>query len=183
MDILAIIKKIQDIPIIAYTGADNCAAIYSLFMEAGGVDYIIHKHSYAEDERKIHEVLSHLLQKYESPPQIIECPVLAMVNGYTNTTVNVLLNGGIGWISLGAIIEECSRYPGKVWFKRDDLEDAKPRDGKNSFDIVQLCISEGDYVTILVEGEDKKAQKLARRLYSILTSRYAFNINFERFEK
>ena len=55
LNILAKIKKIQNIPIIAYTGADNCAAIYSLFMEAGGVDHIIHKHSYSEDEPKIRD--------------------------------------------------------------------------------------------------------------------------------
>jgi len=152
-------------------------------MEKGGVDSVIYKNHYAEDKRIIFKELSHLLSKYDLLSQFVEPPEFTVSGSYIKTTAKVLLNGGLGWIGFGKIIEECNQYPGKAWLKRTDSENKVLCKGKNCLELVKLCVNEGDNVTIFVEGEGEEAQKLARYLYSILTSRYIFNVDYKRFEK
>ena len=168
-------------PIIAYTGADNTNSLISVFMESGGIDYIIQKCNVSEDLQKIREALGKLLRKYETISQVIEPPVINIQNGFTTTTATVLLNDGVGISSMSQIFEECNKYEGTVQFRQANAENAEFLDGKKIFDLHWFNMTEGAKIIITVEGEDEQAQKLARRLYSALSSRYAFTMNFDRF--
>ena len=52
------------------------------------------------------------------------------------------------------------------------------------FDLLtQPVIREGHELTICVEGTEEKAQRMARRLSAALSSRYAFALDLDQFEK
>jgi len=56
-------------------------------------------------------------------------------------------------------------------------------DCKSVFRIVSAEAYNGAKFTIQVQGQDEKAEHYALRIYSALTSKDSFNMNFYRFEK
>lgn len=183
LNILRQIKMIDDIPIIAYTGAGNSPAVCGVFMEEGGIDYIVHKTlNFKDDLRNIQSALENLLQKYKQIPLDIPKPILRIENGYTVTKVRVNLNEGVGFLSATAISKECQSYPGNIFFRKsEEAEEKEPCDGENILELLSMAPQEGAKISILVEGEDANAKRHALRLYSALNCRYYFMMDFERF--
>jgi phosphotransferase system HPr-like phosphotransfer protein len=184
LEILRRIKMIMDLPIIAYTGAGEAPAIYSVFMEEGGIDHIVHKSmELHRDAQEIHNALENLFQKYEKIAQHTSPPQLYTENGYTAVEVRINLNGGAGLSSATKISQECQRYPEEVWFRKSNSEDNNSYNGKELLDLLAMCPKEGQMITIQVKGEGEKAERLLRRLYSAFSSRYSFTIDFDRFKE
>ena len=184
LQILRQIKMIVDIPIIAYTGAGDSPAIYSVFMEDGGIDHILHKsRNLSQDVQEIHTALRELFLKYEQILQLPSPPSLRTDNGYITVDVRININGGAGLSSAAKISQECQRYLKEVWFKKSGSEDSTSCNAKNVLDFLAMPPEEGEIITILVKGEDEEAKRLARRLYSAFSCRYSFTIDFDRFER
>lgn len=183
LNIIRQIKMINDIPIIAYTGAGNSSAVYGVFMEEGGVDCIVHKTlNFKDDFREIQDVLENLLRKYKQIPFDIPKPVLRTENGYTVTEVRVNLSEGVGFLSATAISKECHSRPGSIFFRKlEEAEGKEPCDGENILELMSIASREGTKIIILVKGEDGNAKSKALRLYSAFSSRYSFAVDFERF--
>jgi hypothetical protein len=59
--------------------------------------------------------------------------------------------------------------------------DPTPHNCKDAFKLLNLFAPEGTEVLLSVEGIDPTAEQLARRLYSGITSRYAFDMKWDRF--
>jgi phosphotransferase system HPr-like phosphotransfer protein len=185
LEILRQIKMVVDIPIIAYTGAGDSPAIYSIFMEEGGVDHIVHKSmDLHKDVQKIQSALENLLRKYEERPREIDKPTITIKGGYTTVEVRINLSGGLGLSSVTKISNECKTYPGSVLLKKsDDFSDIESYNGKNILDFMRMAPGEGQKIIILVEGKNEEAERIARRLYSAFSSRYSFTIDFDRFKE
>ncbi|MCX5698055.1 MAG: HPr family phosphocarrier protein [Candidatus Omnitrophica bacterium] len=181
--ILRQIKLAGDIPIIAYTGAGDSSLVANIFWEIGGVDHIVPKTIDAQkDSEDICRALEKIIQDYEKLPSAIPEPILETEGGYTKVKVRVNLNGGLGLASAGVILKECGAYRGDVLLKRiGDTKEIETHDVKSALDLLSAAISEGEKITIFVEGLDEKAKILAKRLYSAFSCRYPFAINMERF--
>lgn len=184
LDILQQIKMIDDIPIIAYTGAGDSSAVIGIFMEQGGVDRVVQKSiDMKKDLEEIQGALKNLLRKYEELPLDIPKPVLRVESGYIVTEARVNLNDGLGLSSVSAISKECNSYPGNISFRKsEETEKEEPCDGKKIFDLMIMAPQEGTKITIMIEGEGANAKRHALRLYSAFSSRYSFTLDFERFE-
>ncbi len=81
------------------------------------------------------------------------------------------------------LCEECGKHTRQVKIWRTDPDrDPCVVNAKSIMELVLLEARERARVMISVDGEDPEAQCIARRLYGALTSRYGFDLKFDRFE-
>ena len=74
-------------------------------------------------------------------------------------------------------------YPSQVLVRRvGEVEESEPADCKWLTQLLPLIAHEDMRVLLSVEGEDAAAVRLAKRLYGGLTSRYAFDMKWDRFD-
>lgn len=185
LDILKEIKKLMDIPILIYTSADDSPAVDIVFSRVG--DDIVRKSGdVKKDFRRINVTLDRLLEKYEKMPLQSAEPVIEIRNGYSVAKVRLNLNNGLNIISFATISQECHKYGKVILFKKAGGAGNSPQiynpqkilDFFSSWDI-----REGDAVSICVEGVGEEAERMARRLYAALGSRYWFTMDLNRFER
>lgn len=140
LGILREIKKIDDIPIIAYTGAGGSLAVNIVFTATGEIDHIVHKSIYPDkDLKELQDTLERLFQKYQAKPQLIPAPQLSTQAGNTTTKVTINLNGGFGLSSITRISTECKTFPKAVVFKKSGgSEDKEIFNAKNIMEILMM---------------------------------------------
>jgi len=179
LDVLHKLKLAADIPIIAYTGAKG--PILSSTWEY--VDHIVEKsHSIGKDAEEIGEQLKRLLHQYKTRPEP-QPPDIVRAEGKTTIRVRVHLNVGLAWLAGHHLAKQCESYPGEVTLASLAPDgDPTPHNCKDAFKLLDLVATEGTEVLLSVEGIDPAAEQLARRLYSGITSRYAFDMKWDRFE-
>jgi len=179
IEVLHDIRMEADMPVIAYTGATGQA----LFSIGTYVDHIIPKTANCRrDIVSITSSLAALIERYrnrsEPPP-----PVFVTQDGFTTVELAVNLMGGFDPVAAYHVYQECENYPRRVLLQRiGDPPDSEPLDCKQPMRMYLLTAYEGTKVRLSVEGEDAAATRLANRLYGGLTSRYAFDMKWDRFD-
>jgi len=109
-------------------------------------------------------------------------PELRKEEGFTYID-NVVVNAKPGIVMRPSveIKKECEKYiPRSAYLVNKAGQDA------NCLSCTELMLMEiqmGKEVTIKVEGEDEKAEKIALRLYSALKSPNAYELDFDVFEE
>jgi len=111
----------------------------------------------------------------------MEKPELSQNNGFVSLDLVVNLTYGIAARSACRIYNECEDYGREVYFARKNQPEEKKKT-KDLLGLLALCVSRGTEITIEVKGEDKTAVNLALRLYSALTSKDSYDMDFGRFE-
>ena len=97
---------------------------------------------------------------------------------YTSIDAVVNLHQGICMRPSDRIADECKKYDRDVYFVRDkDMWN-----GKRIIDIMSLGAEKGAEITILVEGDNEKAETLALRPYSAVSCEDSYDIRFENLE-
>ncbi len=97
---------------------------------------------------------------------------------YTSIDAVVNLSHGLCMRPSDRIADECKKYDKDVYFVRD----GEIWSGKRIIDILSLGAEKGAEITILVEGDNLKAETLALRLYCALSSEDSYNLGFENLE-
>jgi len=98
---------------------------------------------------------------------------------YTSIDAVVNVKGGVGLGASSLIVKECMKYDREIYLVNSDGF----MSGKRVIDMISLGAAEGDTIRILVEGNDETAEEIALRLYSALTSKERYNLDFDRFAK
>jgi phosphotransferase system HPr-like phosphotransfer protein len=130
-------------------------------------------------------VLANLLalrEKYKElqPPP----PAPSHANGWTVCEATCHLSSGLGLLAIGAIREEVEKADRAARLAMISPEGvAKEVDCKSAYEVATLFVFEGARLRLSIEGTDDLAERAARRIYGILTSRFACNLRPERFEQ
>jgi phosphotransferase system HPr-like phosphotransfer protein len=179
IEVLHDIRMAVDMPVITYTGATG-PALYSI---GEYVDRVIPKTmNCRKDIDAITSSLAALIERYQNrgePPP----PVFVTQDGFTTAELAVNLMGGFGLLAAYHVYQECENYPRRVLLQRiDEPTNSETLDCKQPLRLILLMAHEGARVRLSVEGEDAAAMTLANRLYGGLTSRYAFDMKWDRFD-
>lgn len=86
--------------------------------------------------------------------------------------------GGMGMPETYHVYTECEKYPGKVTIQRLEATSRwHLADAKNPMELMVIELIESSRALVTVEGTDATAERLAKRLYGILTARYGYQIS------
>ena len=178
IDVLHRLKLAAEIPIIAYTGATGMVRL-SIWQYT---DCIVEKSSnIAADAKQIGEELEWRLRLYKDRP-LPQPPEIEQADGRTTVRARVHLNGGIDMSAAYLLAKECQSYPGRVTLESLEPDhDPIPYNCKEILGLAQLLAIEGAEMLLTVEGIGPAAEKLTCRLYGGLTSRYTFDMKWDRF--
>lgn len=179
LGVISEIKKIADIPIVAYTGAGFES---SCFFYDSGVDEVVPKSDdIKRDLDRLRSALERLLKHYRPGEPEVPLPKISRGNGYTTTEATVMLISGLGFWAFGAMLRRCKEYPGAVLVSKCGGSDPNGCNLRDVMKVLTLEIANGTRLRLKVQGEGAEAEKLARQLYSGLSSKYADFMNFDRF--
>jgi phosphotransferase system HPr-like phosphotransfer protein len=172
------IKLLIDMPIIAYTGATGMIQCSI----SGIADRIVDKSDYIrKDLERIEYLIEYLVKKYRTPRNP-EPPVIFSKDGFTMVKVRINLIGGM-LSGIVGVAEECQKHHGAALMQQVDKgEDSPWRNAKKPIELLLLGALEEQEVLIKVQGEDAEAERVIRRIYGVLTSRYSFDLKPNRFE-
>jgi phosphotransferase system HPr-like phosphotransfer protein len=184
---LGLIERIKDsdpdIAILVYTGMPKD---YHHLPLDSGADRVIRKSSDIEND--VNEVNFSLDYFFKELPRIRidrkerakQPPKIIIDKGKTIVEAIVNLRGGIGYYTYSKMGEESRKYSGNV--NLVDITEGKTGDCKDIMTLLSLCVIEGKPIRISIDGDDSEAQKLAKRLYSAITSEEERKISFDRFD-
>jgi phosphotransferase system HPr-like phosphotransfer protein len=182
LEIIERIKAAADIPIIAYTGASERASGY--FCDCGVDEVITKSGDIQADILHLERRLERWLKDYRKGPPPVPPPVIRKWNGYTTTEVTVTIRTGLSILSAGRLLKRCLRYPGEILASKcGDSGPGEPASLKDPMGTLCLEAFAGSRLRIAVQGEHEEAERLAREIYSALSAKYAFSMDFHRFDK
>ena len=171
LDILQDVRKVSNIPIIAYTGAGISLETISSFMGSGIVDEIIEKSPDCErDIRDICNQTEQLIREYRHQLSHSDAPQIITKDGFMTSKVK---SKGFTPGRATRIVNHCKEYPKITLLKKTGLDDKEYTcDGRSVFGVFILNPFKGEKVTISIEGEDEKARQLLLRLCGLFDSQY-----------
>jgi hypothetical protein len=180
--ILAAIKHLADIPIVAYTGATASDIGWD---DNGAPDAIVFKTSSAEcDLATIKEHLGLFIAQKELPTQPLQPPTFRVEGASITVELTVGLNAGITPCVALQIFRRCRNFPGRAYAQA--LDSPEPDELLDLSDFMQVCMfaaawphrRAGARIKITLEADAEAAQILAQDLAKGLTSRWSDNCNF-----
>lgn len=176
LNILSDVKKVADIPIIAYTGAGPSLGTVVSFLGRGYIDEMIDKSRDCEvdiDIKRICNTVEQLMEEYKREPLDIGPPEIITKGKFITAEVKTR---GFSCGCAAKIVRQCNEYP-----KATILEKLGPESkgwkcsGKSIMDVFTIAPFNGEKISISVEGKGKKAKEHLLRLYTLYGARYIFD--------
>jgi len=113
--------------------------------------------------------------KCEMPPEVERQSVFACLDAIIN------LDQGLSALGvINEIVRLCQAHRDETYLLRKD--NCNIANAKSSIDLLCLQAQRGTPIRILIGGETYSAQRLARKIYSGLTSEKTYEPDFQRFE-
>ncbi|MGE0145570.1 MAG: AAA family ATPase [Planctomycetota bacterium] len=172
------IHEIADIPVIAYSGAKPAP---QWILQA--VDRFVPKGQDSDvDAAKIREALKAALAEVRARVSV-EPPLIHHDDRSTRVRLTIRLPDSLGLSVLAGLHFEVAQAARPVRLRRVTTEGAEPTvDPASILDLAAMSLGFGDILDVTVDGTDATAERLARRIYGALTSRYACSLQWSRFE-
>jgi phosphotransferase system HPr-like phosphotransfer protein len=178
MSIVSDIAQSTEAAVIAYTAA----AISDVRSFSFCVEEIVIKGRVQEDIVKLRELLARMVGRPRRREIVVDPPRVLHSEGRTavEATVNLLNGIHLGVISM--ILKLCKDFDGEVILRKMEGEESEEEaNAKEQFQLMMLAAPEGQRIVISVSGIGAAAETLARRLYAIVTSRFYWDVDLDRF--
>jgi phosphotransferase system HPr-like phosphotransfer protein len=109
-------------------------------------------------------------------------PEVRIERRYTLMKAVVSTEEGFGTLrGMARFVMECQKYKGQIILTTP--EEKFEVDCKTILGLAMACSPPGTTLEFKVEGTDEEAARVARRLYSAVTSKSIYEMDFDRYEK
>lgn len=113
----------------------------------------------------------------------MEAPKPVKKGGYTSLEVVLGMADGLHARPSMSIVNECAKYADRQIFLRNESGTNGEKNCKNIMEVMMISAIRGARLRIRVSGEDEEAEKIALRLYSVLSCHDSCDLDFEKYKK
>lgn len=172
LNIVAAITESTEAPVIANTGA----ALGDIQPAAGFFEGIVQG-----NHAKLLELVARAVAHPRRPEVVVPPPVVLQCDGRATVEARVNLWKGIAYHSAHQILRLCAKFSGDATLQKSEGDPDEIANAKDFMSLGLLGAGEGERVVFSVVGTSAEAETLARQFYAIVTARFYWDVDLDRF--